>query len=124
MSLSEDQWEALGRRLARLERLVESLPELGDQTTAARLAGLLEGQAAALEAQLGGRGADLEAAVVGEVAGVRGGLEELRRGQERLGGEVVRGMGPLVDMMQRVQVSRLAGEQVRSRLFRRAVGGV
>ncbi len=29
MHLAEEQWEALGKRLSRLERLVEAVPEVG-----------------------------------------------------------------------------------------------
>jgi trimeric autotransporter adhesin len=49
--LAEEQWEALGRRLARLERLLASVPELGEQTLVAQLAPL-RASAAAQEAGL------------------------------------------------------------------------
>lgn len=47
--LADEQWEALGRRLARLERLIEQVPELGQQAVAAQLQPVSSNQAAVVD---------------------------------------------------------------------------
>uniref|UniRef100_A0A383VRZ9 Uncharacterized protein n=1 Tax=Tetradesmus obliquus TaxID=3088 RepID=A0A383VRZ9_TETOB len=92
--LADDQWEALGRRLARLERLVQSVPELGEQAIAGQLAPLIAAQqqqqqqqqqqgglsevAAALAAAADQAGASCRqlSGLVGEFEGVRFRYEE------------------------------------------------
>lgn len=77
--LAEDQWEALGRRLARLERLVQSVPELGEQAVAGQIAPLIaaqQAQQAAVEPQ-----ATAVAAAMAQLSAAAGQMSE---SQDRL----------------------------------------
>ncbi|GAX74132.1 hypothetical protein CEUSTIGMA_g1581.t1 [Chlamydomonas eustigma] len=73
VSLVEEQWDALGRRLSRLERLVEELPQVSEATFQSQLTQQLP---AALTSSAETITTDLSISTAREVDGLRGQIEQ------------------------------------------------